>query len=84
MRKRRERQKVEGDQKARVDLSVTDQAFDAAKPGYFIFREKSEERKCWNCSDTFETKLELNKFCSPKCKEEFLRDSLNANRKEKP
>jgi hypothetical protein len=82
MRRKREREKVLADRVARLaGLSETDRAFDKAKPDYFLFREKSEERKCWNCSDTFETQLELNKFCSPQCKEEFLHDSLKARQK---
>ncbi len=54
-------------------VTATDALFEEKKPGYFIFEEGEPwERNCWTCGKKYETRLELNKFCSPKCKEGFL------------
>jgi len=73
-RKRRMAQKVEVDAMVRdLDkLSDTDALFDADRPGWYIFDSDSKKRECWKCGAGFETRLGMNKFCSPKCKNEFL------------
>jgi hypothetical protein len=61
-------------------LTKTDRLFEKKKPGYWIY-ETLVERNCWMCGGKFETRMELNKFCSPGCKERFMDESLRASRK---
>jgi endogenous inhibitor of DNA gyrase (YacG/DUF329 family) len=53
-------------------LTSTDQKFDEDRPGWYIFGEEIKEGKCWTCGKPFKTQLEMNRFCSPKCKNEYL------------
>ncbi len=53
-------------------MTKTDALFEARNPGYWIYQEEVIERDCWKCGTKFETRLEMNKFCGPKCKEEWL------------
>jgi hypothetical protein len=55
-----------------VNLTRTDAKFEADRPRYYIFGKEVKERDCWMCGKKYETRLELNKFCSPKCKNEWL------------
>ena len=54
----------------------TDAKFEEALPGYYIYGSEVKEKKCWQCGKGFETRLALNKFCGPKCKEKWLSDSF--------
>ncbi len=57
-------------------LTDTDKQFEAATPGYWIYGKEVKERKCWQCGKPYETRLELNKFCGPECKEKWLSDAF--------
>lgn len=57
-------------------LTVTDQEFEIARPGYWIYGVEVLEKECWKCGEGFETRLEMNKFCSPSCKEQWLSDAF--------
>ena len=60
-------------------MTRTDALFEARKPGYYIF-EALRSRKCWQCGDNFDTRLDLNKFCSPDCKDNYLKGALNVQK----
>src|SRR5712671_5322132 len=67
-----------------LSLNETDSLFDDAMPGYYIFSDierthdkMGEPLQCWKCGKKFTTRLELNRFCSPVCKDNFLRDALH-------
>jgi protein-arginine kinase activator protein McsA len=64
------------------ELSVTDKLFDADRPGWYIFGAETKERGCWKCGDTYETRLEMNKFCSPACKNLYLKEAFEMGKKE--
>ena len=55
-----------------VNRTATDALFDAAKPGYYIFDAPLKDRHCWACGKPYATRLDLNKFCSPTCKRQYL------------
>ena len=55
-----------------VNLGRTDRKFEEDRPGYYIFGNNVNERNCWMCGNRYETLMELNKFCGPKCKNEWL------------
>jgi hypothetical protein len=56
-----------------VNMTETDAKFEEAKPGYYIFERKVPwDRVCWGCGERYATRLELNKFCSPQCKRQYL------------
>ncbi len=57
-------------------LTDTDKRFEATTPGYWIYGNEVKERKCWQCGKGYETRLELNKFCGPECKEKWLSDAF--------
>ncbi len=59
-----------------IQYTPTDAKFEEKSPGYWIYVKEVKERKCWQCSKPFETRLELNKFCGPKCKEKWLSDAF--------
>ncbi len=60
-----------------VGVMRTDRLFEEAKPGYYLFEwGEPWERKCWRCWAEYSTRLELNKFCSPACKEAWLKESF--------
>jgi hypothetical protein len=59
-----------------IPMTRTDAKFEEKSPGYWIYGSEVKERECWQCSEKFETRLELNKFCGPKCKEEWLSDAF--------
>ena len=59
-----------------VQWTPTDAKFEAQRPGYWIYGKEVKERECWKCGDKFETRLEMNKFCSPQCKEKWLSDAF--------
>ncbi len=54
----------------------TDKLFEIKSPGYWIYGNEVKERKCWQCGKPYGTRLELNKFCGPKCKEKWLSDAF--------
>ncbi len=56
-----------------LPMTATDEKFEAQQPQYFIYLKDVKKRKCRKCDKGFETRLELNQFCSPKCKTEFLK-----------
>jgi hypothetical protein len=62
----------------------TDAQYEALSPGYWIYGEEVKERKCWQCGKHYETRLELNKFCGPKCKEKWLSDAFGKLKGVKP
>ncbi len=65
----------------------TDAEFERKSPGYWIYGNEVKERKCWQCGKGYKTRLELNKFCGPKCKEKWLSDAfgkLKGNGKKEP
>ena len=72
---------VTGEEVVTDVMTETDQKFEEKKPGYWIYETSPRERNCWMCGKNFETRMELNKFCSPECKEKFLDDSLRASKK---
>jgi len=59
-----------------VNLTRTDRKFETDRPGYYIFGVDVNERQCWKCGEAFKTRMELNKFCGPKCKDEWLSDAF--------
>ncbi len=59
-----------------IEFTETDVKFEEKSPGYWIYGKEVKERKCWQCGKPYETRLELNKFCSPKCKEKWLSDAF--------
>ncbi len=59
-----------------LPLTETDAKFEALSPGYWIYGNEVKDRKCWQCGKPYETRLELNKFCSPGCKEKWLSDTF--------
>jgi len=59
-----------------VTLTRTDRKFENDRPGYYIFGKEENERECWKCGEGFKTRMELNKFCGPKCKDEWLSDAF--------
>jgi len=59
-----------------VPMTRTDRKFEDKSPGYWIYGEEVKERECWKCGTPFKTRLEMNKFCGPKCKEEWLSDAF--------
>jgi len=59
-----------------LPLTKTDAKFEAKSPGYWIYGSEVKERECWQCGEPYETRLELNKFCGPKCKEKWLSDAF--------
>ncbi len=59
-----------------IDRTETDAKFEEVNPGYWIYGKEVKERKCWQCGKGYETRLELNKFCGPKCKEKWLSDAF--------
>ncbi len=59
-----------------VNRTETDAKFEAVNPGYWVYGNDVKERKCWRCGKPYETRLELNKFCGPKCKEKWLSDAF--------
>lgn len=48
-------------------LTRTDSKFEDYKSNYYKFGEIENKRKCQNCNADFKTRLELLKYCSPKC-----------------
>lgn len=59
---------------ARPDRKLTrvDRLFDAYRPGWYIFGKEVRNVECWKCGKGYTTTLEMNRFCSPKCKDGFL------------
>ncbi len=62
--------------KSTPPLTTTDAKFEEKSPGYWIYGNEVKERKCWQCGKHYETRLELNKFCGPECKEKWLSDAF--------
>jgi hypothetical protein len=60
----------------------TDALFHQYKPDWYLGEKESWSRRCWRCGERYSTRLELNKFCSPDCKNEYLREALHARIKE--
>ncbi len=63
-------------ERATMRLTKTDEKFEDQRPGYWIYGIEVIKRECWKCGDKFETRLEMNKFCSPQCKEKWLSDAF--------
>ena len=66
-----------------VELTPTDELFEGDRPSYYIYGALDIERKCWQCGQEYVTRMELNKFCSPDCKNKWLTDSFRSMRKGK-
>lgn len=62
-------------------LTDTDQEFELTRPGYWIYGKEIKKRECWKCGEEYETRLEMNKFCNPRCKEEWLSESFGSLKK---
>lgn len=61
-------------QKQDESLSKTDQKFESLRPGWYDFVKDGDwVRMCKNCGDGFRTRLEFNAFCSPNCRNAFLK-----------
>ncbi len=78
MRRKREADRAESNN---PEMTATDKLFEEKKPGYWIWDSVVRGKECWMCGLKFETRLELNKFCSPKCKEEWLNEASRNGRK---
>lgn len=65
-----------------MELTKTDRKFEEQRPNYWIYGKEVIERECWKCGTRFKTRLEMNKFCGPKCKEGWLSDAFGKLRKE--
>lgn len=60
------------------EMTATDKLFDQDRPEWYIFESgKMWERNCWKCGKKFTTQLEMNKFCSPQHKNDFLREACH-------
>ncbi len=59
-----------------INRTPTDKLFEDVTPGYWIYGKEVKERKCWQCGKAYETRMALNKFCSPVCKEKWLSDAF--------
>lgn len=55
-----------------MELTVTDAKFEESMPNYYIYGKEVKKRDCAECGKGFTTRMELNRFCSPKCKKEKL------------
>lgn len=53
-------------------LTRVDKLFDAYRPNWYIFGKEVRKVECWECKKSYTTTLEMNRFCSPKCKNTFL------------
>lgn len=53
-------------------MTATDLKFEAADPGYWIWMKDAVKRECMVCGNRYETRLELNRFCSPECKQGMI------------
>lgn len=56
-----------------MNLTITDESFDKAYPGYYIFDSKLYKGHCLQCGKRYECHLELSDFCSRSCQNKFLR-----------
>ncbi len=65
-------------------MTRTDRAFENDRPNYYIFKQDAVERACWACGVAFKTRMELNKFCSPKCKNSWLTSAFGKLKASKP
>lgn len=68
------------DSSVSLPMTKTDRKFEESKPGYWIYGKELRARECWMCGEAFETRLELNKFCSPDCKDKWLNDAFGKMR----
>ncbi len=59
-------------EKPDIQITHTDRLFEISRPGYWIYDKEVKKRECIECGRVFTTRLELNKFCSPKCKKARL------------
>ncbi len=59
-----------------VHRTRTDRLFEIRLPGYYIYGSEKKERACWKCGEAFTTRMELNKFCSPRCKDGYLDEAV--------
>lgn len=50
-----------------LKLTRTDTLFEQKRPGYYIFGDKLNTRKCLECGKEFKTSLSMLKECSPDC-----------------
>ncbi len=67
--------------RSEVHRTRTDRLFENRLPSYYIYGSEKKERVCWRCGDPFTTRMELNKFCSPKCKDGYLDEAFGKMRK---
>src|SRR5665213_7889 len=70
-----------GKRKADDTITKTDQLFveDAASRGlvdWYKFDEEVFGRDCWQCKSDFRTRLKMNRYCSPKCRNEATKIKL--------
>ncbi len=57
-------------------MTRTDRLFETRLPNYYVYGSEKKERACWKCGEAFTTRMELNKFCSPKCKDGYLDEAF--------
>ncbi len=67
-----------------VPRTRTDRLFENDRPNYYIFKQDAVERACWACGGAFKTRMELNKFCGPKCKNSWLTSAFGKLKASKP
>lgn len=75
--------KAETDSRGGQTLSKSDQLKDQDRPGWYIFGDVEREKNCWKCGKKFTTRLEMGRFCSPKCRNEFLDSTFSKKQNEK-
>lgn len=54
-----------------VKHTPTDRLFEEKKDNYFIYEDKSFDRKCAICKKDFQTRAKFRKFCSPNCEDQI-------------
>lgn len=53
-------------------MTPTDQVKEKDRPWWYVFGKVIREVDCWLCGKRYETRLEMSRFCSPKCKTAYL------------
>ncbi len=54
------------------ELTGTDLKFENERPSYYVYERTISVRNCLECGKKFDTRMELNRFCTPVCKKKFL------------
>jgi hypothetical protein len=55
-----------------MSMTPTDESFEKANPGYYVFDQELYRGHCRQCGRRYECHLELNQFCSRPCQNKFL------------